>query len=101
MRYCAAVVLTLAIGLVTLGSAADDDDHDRARALREDDRVLPLAEILERIAEKVPGRLLEAEFEEEHGRYVYELEILGPDGAVHEVLVDAASGVLLSRELED
>ncbi len=95
--WVAASLLTL----TALTTAADDDDHERARVLRESARVLPLAEVLERVGRRVPGRLLEAELEEHQGGFVYELEIIGTDGVVREVLVDAANGALLSAEQDD
>lgn len=77
-------------------------DHDRARHALDRGEVLPIAEILSRVGEQVPGDLLELEFEREEGHghpvWVYELKILTPDGLVREIEVDAASGQLLKLE---
>lgn len=81
----------LAAGLV-LGAAARADDHEAVRALREAGAILPLAEILERLSLPPGSWVLEAELEREHGRLVYEIEVLGPDGRVREWQLDAASG---------
>ena len=67
------------------------DDHEVARELRHGGDILPLTELLER-AELSGMRVLEAELEREHGRLVYELELLDADGRVHERLFDAATG---------
>lgn len=93
------LLLLLALGLLPAGHAAADD-HARARAWVEAGRVLPLAEILARLPPDLDGRLLEAELEEEHGRPVYELEWLTPDGRVLEIEIDARDGTLLEREEE-
>lgn len=71
-------------------------DHDRARRAVAEGRVLPLAEILPRVLARVPGRVVEAEFEEHHGRMRYELHVVTPSGRVREVKVDAATGEILS-----
>lgn len=79
-----------------IGPAVASDDHDVARALRAEGNVLPLAELLAQ-----PGlrgqRVLEAELEREHGRLVYELELLDENGQVRKRYYDAQSGVPLDR----
>ena len=48
------------------------------------------------------GRVvIEAELEDERGRRVYELELLGSDGRVYERYYDAVTGELLKEEPED
>jgi uncharacterized membrane protein YkoI len=91
--------LLLALALLLAG-AAHGDDHARARALVASGQALPLAEILARLPADLAGQLLEAELEEEHGRPVYELEWLTPDGRVLELEVDARDGRVLAIEPE-
>lgn len=79
---------------------ASEDDHERARRLRDSGEVLPLAEVIDRVRERQPGKLLEVELNQEHGRWIYEIMLLSPDGAVWEYEVDAATGELLERERE-
>lgn len=50
---------------------------------------------------KFPGKVLEAELENEHGQAVYEIEIASTTGVVTEIKVDAQSGELLDSEVED
>lgn len=78
---------------------ATADDHGRARQLREAGEILPLQQILTRLAPE--ERVLEVELEREHGGYVYELEVLDREGRVWEYLFDAASGELLNKQRED
>ncbi len=80
---------------------AEDDGHDLAREASERGEILPIAEVLERARARYPGRLLEAELGREHGRWVYELKILGPAGGLLEVYVDAQSGAVLGHEEDD
>lgn len=80
---------------------ADDDSHDRALRASERGEILPIAEIFERARARYPGRVLEAELDREHGRWVYELKVLDPAGRLREVHLDAQSGAVLGREEGD
>ena len=80
--------------LVLFGSgvpASEDDDHERAESYRRSGEIVPLSQLLQR-SELAGQRILEAELEDEHGRLVYELEILHSDGRVTERYYDAATG---------
>ena len=77
-----------------------DDDHVRARDLVESGEILPLEKLLQTAFEGQQWRLLEAELEREHGRYIYELEILDNKGKVREHKYDAKTGELL-QDKED
>ena len=48
--------------------------------------------------EKVPGTAVEAELEKKHDKTVWEVEVLGADGKVTEVHVDAATGTIIDTE---
>ena len=78
-----------------------EHDHERARHALDRGEVLPIAEILSRTADRVPGEVVEVEFERDDHRgrhWIYELKILAEDGRVLEVRVDAASGEILGME---
>ena len=62
---------------------------------------LSLEEAIAKAKTKFPGRVLEAELENERGQVVYEIEIASATGAVTEIEVDAQSGEILGSELED
>ena len=78
-----------------------DDDYREAKRLRESGEIMPLEEILKKVRTTYPGRILEVELENEKGRVIYELEILGADSIVREIYIDAKSGELLSVEEDD
>ena len=94
---------TLAALAFTLGPAAEAGDehrhrdHDRAREQVRSGEIRPLQEILENNPSLRGARVLEVELEREHGKLVYEIEILAPDGRVRELEFDAASGELIRR----
>lgn len=75
--------------------SATERSHDEIKHLRDTGQILPLETIIARHQRQHPGgRLLEAELEYEHARYVYELKILGTDGVVREFEYDARTGEL-------
>lgn len=89
-----AVAAALSVSYVALVHA----DHDRVRALRQAGVIVPLKQILETVSAQYPGRLLEAELEEEDDRYVYEIEWVGNDGTVRTLRFDAQSGRPLAAD---
>jgi len=97
------VTLLLASGIVIFqdrGAVAFADGHEAVRELRDAGDIVSLSELLDR-PELAGQRIIEAELENEHGRYVYELELLDTDGRVHERYYDAVTGKPLRYEAED
>ncbi len=81
---------------------ARDLDQDEALHLRQQGVILPLEQLMQQALGRHPGaRLLEAELEEKHNQYVYEVELLSTEGVVREIKLDAASGALLKDEEDD
>ncbi|MNZ56661.1 Peptidase propeptide and YPEB domain protein [compost metagenome] len=75
---------------------ARDLDQDEALSLRQQGVILPLEQLLQQALDRYPGaKLLEAELEEKRGLYIYEVELLTPEGVVRELDLDAATGRLL------
>ncbi|WP_260961931.1 PepSY domain-containing protein [Pseudomonas citri] len=80
---------------------ARDLDQDEALHLRQQGVILPLEQLLQQALDLHPGaKLLEAELEEKHGVYIYEVELLDTDGVVRELDLEAATGRLL-KDKED
>lgn len=77
-----------------------DDDHNEARRAVEQGRARPLAEILNRIQLRLGGKVIGVEFERERDRYIYELKVVTPGGALREIYVDALTGEMLKSEEE-
>ena len=94
-----ALLLGLALAGAIGGLAqADDRDHERARRALEEGRARPLAEILEAVRGRLDGEVIGVEFDREDGRYVYEFKVVGSDGRLREVYVDALSAEILKVE---
>jgi uncharacterized membrane protein YkoI len=90
---------TVAISLVLLfaGTASSDDNEGKAADLAKDAKVT-IEQAIKTAVEKVPGTVVEAELEKKHGKTVWEVEVLGTDGSVTEVHIDAGAGTVIDTE---
>jgi len=96
-----------ALGLITAGivgllfalgsSAWADDKEGKITDLVKDAKVT-IDQAIKTASEKVPGTVVEAELEKKHGKTVWEVEVLGADGNVTEVHIDAATGAVIDTE---
>ncbi|HXH73150.1 MAG TPA: PepSY domain-containing protein [Mariprofundaceae bacterium] len=91
-------LLVLLLGLPAVALA--EGDHDRALLLRHKGEILPLTEILHRVSRQYPGQALEVELKERKPHPVYEIEMLGDDGVVREILVDAVDGHVIDAKTD-
>ena len=57
-----------------------------------------MAEILEQVQDRLGGKLVGVELDREDGRYVYELDVVTPDGRLREIHVDALSAEIVKSE---
>jgi uncharacterized membrane protein YkoI len=78
-----------------------DDDHIEARRLLDSGEILPLEVILNNVRQTFPGRILDVELEKEDSHIAYEVEILGEDGVVSEIYINARTGKVLSIKEDD
>ena len=92
------------IGLLTLclvvgsSTAAWSDDKEGNIADLVKDAKVTADQAIKTAMEKVPGTVVEAELEKKHGKTVWEVEILGADGKVTEVHIDAGTGMIIDTE---
>ncbi|HCS44860.1 MAG TPA: peptidase [Pseudomonas sp.] len=93
--------LGLALLVFCSMAIARDLDQDEALRLRQQGVILPLEQLLQQALDRYPGaKLLEAELEEKHDVYIYEVELLTTEGVVRELDLDATTGQLL-KDKED
>lgn len=64
------------------------------------DAKVTIDQAIKTAAEKAPGTIVEAELEKKHGKTVWEVEVVGADGHVTEVHIDAASGEVIDTEMK-
>jgi len=100
-RWVFGVMVVSMTGALCAGVAFGDEvAAEHVRALVEAGAVLPLDQLLKAIPPHWQGRLIDAELERDDGLWVYELEILGRDGYVRELALDASTGKILEVEYE-
>lgn len=87
----------LGLGVATGGVLHADDrsDHELARQALERGQVLPLRTVLDKVEREYQGQVLKVEFEEEDGRFFYEIRLLQKDGRMAKLEVDATDGRVL------
>lgn len=97
-------ITTIALFLPTVGQSDSEEDHDhdheRARELRAQGKIVSLESIVKQAQQIKPGNILEIELKDGEKKYRYEVEILGEDGKVWELLFDGATGQLLQTQQE-
>lgn len=89
------------LGLAVVPAQAGDQkpkDHEKARAALARGEIQPLAKILAAATAKAPGDVIKVELEDDNGRLIYEVKLLGKDGRVREVELDARTGTVLKVE---
>lgn len=84
--------------LIALGSSAWADDKEGKITDLVKDAKVTIDQAIKTASEKVPGTVVEAELEKKHGKTVWEVEVLGADGNVTEVHIDAATGAVIDTE---
>ncbi len=93
------IITASVIGLLfTLGSSAWADNKEGKIADLVKDAKVTIDQAVKTASEKVPGTVVEAELEKKHGKTVWEVEVLGADGNVTEVHIDAATGAVIDTE---
>jgi uncharacterized membrane protein YkoI len=100
MGVLTALVLA-GIGVSPVLAAGGTDDQDVVRQLRQQGKILPLATIIKRLTAKHPGRILQAELENEKGKRVYEIRMVLKGGILRTYHVDAHTGEILSETREE
>ena len=67
----------------------------RHRQALEQGQVLPLRTVLDRVEREYQGQALKVEFEQDDGRFIYEIRLLQRDGRLVKLKVDAVDGRVL------
>jgi hypothetical protein len=93
------LILTVTVGtLLALGTPAWSDDKEGKIADLLKDAKVTIDQAIKTALEKVPGTAVEAELEKKHDKTVWEVEVVGADGNVTEVHIDAATGTVIDTE---
>ena len=99
------LALCAALAVFSSGASVAVDDHEHARQALAAGEVLPLRTILERVERDYPGQVLDVELERGHEndrqRWVYEIKVLRPGGALVKLKVDARDASVIDRKFRD
>lgn len=99
--FTAAALLLPAVVRSDSGEDEDHDhDHEQARQLRHEGKIVSLESIVKQAQSIKAGNILEIELKNADKSYLYEVEILDPDGKVWELLFDGATGKLIQTQQE-
>lgn len=79
----------------------DDAEIDRARSGVKSGQILSLSAILAQVRTRLDARIIDADLQRKHGRMIYDLEMLAPDGRIIDLEVEAATGRILNLEAND
>ncbi len=93
------IVAAGVVGLLfAVGSSTWADDKESKITDLAKEAKVTIDQAIKTASEKVPGTVVEAELEKKHGKTVWEVEVLGADGNVTEVHIDAATGAVIDTE---
>ena len=88
--------LLVGISLIATGPAWSDKKDNVADLAKE--AKVTVDQAIKTATEKVRGTVVEAELEKKHDKTIWEVEIVGADGKVSEVHIDAATGAVIDVE---
>ena len=93
-------IITTGIGwlLFALNTNVWADDREGKITDLVKDATVTIDQAIKTASEKVPGTVVEAELEKKHGKTIWEVEVLGADGNVTEVHIDAGTGAVIDTE---
>jgi uncharacterized membrane protein YkoI len=94
------VSISITTSLCLAAGASSADPLDDLFYPADANGVLPIERILDQARASVDGAVTEIELEHEHGKLIYEVEILTTDGRNVEIEYDARTGAELAREVK-
>ena len=89
-------------GLIATGPAWSDkkgahEEEGNVADMAKDAKVT-VDQAVKTATEKVQGTVVEAELEKKHDKTIWEVEVVGADGKVSEIHIDAATGAVIDVE---
>ena len=97
-------VITVSLLALTMPAWSDKGKKEKEEEAKVTDLVkdakVTIDQAIKTASDKTPGTIVEAELEKKHGKTVWEVEVVGADGNVTEVHIDAASGDVIDTEMK-
>ena len=103
IKHLAVPLLMVATLCFMSASACSGEEHrgkGKAGTVSElvKDATVPIDQAIKTALEAAPGTAVEAELEKKHDKTVWEVEVLGTDGHMTEVRIDAETGTVIDSE---
>jgi len=94
------ISFSLCLGLIMMisGMVFGSPSHEQVKADMAKATQITIDEAVQTAIKEVPGTVIKAELEKEHGPLMWEIEIVTSEGKVQEVHLDGASGKRLAFE---
>lgn len=86
------LTLTGLMGLPGESTVRADADPAQVQAATESGKIKPLADVLKAVQEKVPGKVLDVQVDNEGSPWLYRIKVRGQKGDVTSVTVNAETG---------
>jgi len=94
-----ALALILAAGtLAVAGAASADEKEKKGKAEMAAAAKVTIDEAVKTASEKVSGKVIEAELEHKHNKFVWEVEVVTAENKVMEGHIDADTGAVIDVE---
>ena len=93
-----------AVGLMTVagfGVACAEQDHQQVKVEMSKKAQIKIEEAIKAASQEVPGTIIKAELETEHGPLMWEFEIVTQTGDIKEVHLDGQSGKVLALNSDE
>jgi len=104
MKLFNKTIISTLIGTGLLGSAfiaqASSNDKKETEVISFTESTISIDKALEIALTTVPGKAKAVEFDNEHGKSVWEVEVVDANKLIHELEIDAASGKVLKQKLD-
>lgn len=94
------LILALAVGagMVLWSPAWSDEKKGGEIAAMAKDAQVTISQAIQTASQKIPGTVVEAELEKKQAKTTWKVKVLGADGKLTKVYVDAATGTVIDTE---
>ena len=86
----------------------DHEEHEKKHAAKEKKKLelgrtarISIEQAIQTAKQQVSGKMIEAELEEEHGKRVWEVEIMTSDDRIRKIYIDSETGGIAELERGD
>ena len=91
----ALVASTMTVSMAGTGSSDENEAELVSQATLSNEQAVAIA------LAQVPGKVAETEIEKEDGVLVWEVEVVNNQNEIYEITIDANTGEVLEKELDD